>query len=110
MGGTALDEEFSFFTAMADRFGANCMTVARLVIDEPTMLDQVVGLVERLRLDEADNKGEQFKQIKQAGELGQFRTPRHVIRPMVRMIDPKLGETVCDPSACPTCASCAATC
>ena len=110
MGGEALvrwvrDEVFPFFTAMADRFGANFMTGARLVIDEPTVLGQVVGLVDRLRLDEADadTKGDLFehvlKQIKQAGELGQFRTPRHVIRAMVRMIDPKLGETVYDPAA-----------
>lgn len=110
MGGEALvrwtrDEVFPFFIAMADRFGANFMTGARLVIDEPTVLGQVVGLVDRLRLDEADadTKGDLFehvlKQIKQAGELGQFRTPRHVIRAMVRMIDPKLGETVYDPAA-----------
>jgi type I restriction enzyme M protein len=96
---------FPFFTATAERFGANFMTGARLVIDEPTVLTQIVGLVDRLRLDEADadTKGDLFehvlKQIKQAGELGQFRTPRHVIRAIVRMIDPKLGETVYDPAA-----------
>jgi type I restriction enzyme M protein len=110
MGGEALvrwvrEEVFPFFTAAADRFGANFMTNARLVIDEPTVLKQVVELVNGLRLDEADadSKGDLFehvlKQIKQAGELGQFRTPRHVIRAIVRMVDPKLGETVYDPAA-----------
>ena len=110
MSGEALvhwvrDEVFPFFTAMADRFGASFMTGARLVIDEPTVLGQVVALVDKLRLDEADadTKGDLFehvlKQIKQAGELGQFRTPRHIIRAIVRMIDPKLGETVYDPAA-----------
>lgn len=110
MGGEALvrwtrDEVFPFFAAAADRFGANFMSGARLTIDEPTVLSQVVGLVDRLRLDEADadTKGDLFehvlKQIKQAGELGQFRTPRHVVRAVVRMIDPKLGETVYDPAA-----------
>jgi type I restriction enzyme M protein len=34
-------------------------------------------------------------------ELGQFRTPRHIIDFMVQMIDPKIGETICDP-ACGT--------
>ena len=34
-----------------------------------------------------------------AGGLGQFRTPRHVIRAMVRLVDPRLGETVYDPAA-----------
>jgi type I restriction enzyme M protein len=31
--------------------------------------------------------------------LGQFRTPRHVIRAIVEMIDPKVGETIYDPAA-----------
>src|SRR5262249_13708143 len=36
-----------------------------------------------------------------AGVAGQFRTPRHVIRAMVEMLDIKPTETVCDP-ACGT--------
>ncbi len=52
---------------------------------------------------DADSKGDLFehvlKQIKQAGELGQFRTPRHIIRAIVEMVDPKIGETVYDPAA-----------
>jgi type I restriction enzyme M protein len=76
-----------------------------LVIDEPTVLTQVVTLVDGLRLDraDADTKGDLFehvlRQIKQAGELGQFRTPRHIIRAIVEMMDPKIGETVYDPAA-----------
>ena len=81
------------------------MAGARLTIDEPTVLTQVVNLVDGLRLDQADadTKGDLFehvlRQIKQAGELGQFRTPRHVIRTIVEMIDPKVGETIYDPAA-----------
>ena len=55
------------------------------------------------RPQDADTKGDLFehvlKQIKQAGELGQFRTPRHIIRAIVEMIDPKIGETIYDPAA-----------
>ena len=40
-----------------------------------------------------------LRQIKQAGELGQFRTPRHIIRAIVALVDPKIGETVYDPAA-----------
>ena len=40
-----------------------------------------------------------LRQIRQAGELGQFRTPRHVIRALVQLVDPRLGETVYDPAA-----------
>ncbi|CAL8979142.1 putative type I restriction enzymeP M protein [Rhodoplanes serenus] len=99
------DEVFPFFAGIGDQFGMSFMAQARLVIDEPTVLTQVVTLINQLRLDEADpdTKGDLFehvlKQIKQAGELGQFRTPRHVIRAIVDLVDPKIGETVYDPAA-----------
>jgi len=99
------DEVFPFFADVAGESAVNFMHGARLVIDEPTVLTQVVTLVDGLRLDraDADTKGDLFehvlKQIKQAGELGQFRTPRHVIRAIVEIIDPKIGETVYDPAA-----------
>lgn len=99
------DEVFAFFTEMAGNGAVNFMHGARLVIDEPTVLTQVVTLVDGLRLDraDADTKGDLFehvlRQIKQAGELGQFRTPRHIIRTIVEIIDPKIGETIYDPAA-----------
>ena len=110
MSGEALvrfvrDEVFSFYAEVAERSAVNFMDGARLGIDEPTVLTQVVTLIDGLRLDQADadSKGDLFehvlKQIKQAGELGQFRTPRHIIRAIVEMIDPRIGETVYDPAA-----------
>jgi type I restriction enzyme M protein len=99
------DEVFPFYTEVADRSAMNFMDGARLSIDEPTVLTQVVALVDQLRLEEqdADTKGDLFehvlRQIKQAGELGQFRTRRHIIRAIVEMVNPKLGETVYDPAA-----------
>ena len=99
------DEVFPFFEAVAGNSAVNFMRGARLVIDEPTVLTQVVTLVDGLHLDraDADTKGDLFehvlKQIKQAGELGQFRTPRHIIRAIVEIIDPKIGETIYDPAA-----------
>jgi len=99
------DEVFPFFASIGDKFGMSFMAQARLTIDEPTVLTQVVTLVNELRLETADpdSKGDLFehvlRQIKQAGELGQFRTPRHIIRAIVDLIDPKIGETVYDPAA-----------
>ena len=99
------DEVFPFFAEVAERSAVNFMNGARLSIDEPTVLTQVVNLVDGLRLDQADvdTKGDLFehvlRQIKQAGELGQFRTPRHIIRAIVEMLDPKIGETIYDPAA-----------
>jgi type I restriction enzyme M protein len=98
------DEVFPFFARMGDDFGMSFMSQARLVIDEPTVLTQIVTLVNELRLEEAssDTKGDLFehvlRQIKQAGELGQFRTPRHIIRAIVDLVDPKIGETIYDPA------------
>jgi type I restriction enzyme M protein len=42
-----------------------------------------------------------LSELNQAGKAGQFRTPRHIIRMMVKLVDPKLGEKICDP-ACGT--------
>jgi type I restriction enzyme M protein len=99
------DEVFAFFAELGQGGATNFMAGARLTIDEPTVLTQVINLVDGLRLDQADadTKGDLFehvlRQIKQAGELGQFRTPRHVIRTIVEMLDPKVGETIYDPAA-----------
>jgi len=99
------DEVFAFFAELGENGAHNFMNGARLTIDEPTVLTQVVNLVDGLRLDQsdADTKGDLFehvlKQIKQAGELGQFRTPRHIIRAIAEIIDPKIGETIYDPAA-----------
>lgn len=99
------DEVFPFFADVANGSAVNFMDGARLSIDEPTVLTQVVNLIDGLRLDQADadSKGDLFehvlKQIKQAGELGQFRTPRHIIRAIVEIVDPKIGETIYDPAA-----------
>ena len=99
------DEVFAFFAEMGENAAHNFMDGARLAIIDPTVLTQVVNLVDGLRLDAADSdtKGDLFehvlRQVRQAGELGQFRTPRHVIRTIVEMIDPKVGETIYDPAA-----------
>ncbi len=99
------DEVFPFYTEVAGKSAVNFMDGARLVIDEPVVLTQVVAKVDHLRLDEedADTKGDLFehvlKQIKTAGELGQFRSPRHIIRVIVAILDPKIGETCYDPAA-----------
>ena len=99
------EEVFPFYAGVAAEGVTDFMAGARLVIDEPTVLSQVVSQVNDLHLEQvdADTKGDLFehvlRQIRQAGELGQFRTPRHVIRAMVQLVDPRLGETVYDPAA-----------
>ena len=99
------EEVFPFHAELAASGVTDFMDGARLVIDEPTVLTQVVSQLNDLHLDrvDADTKGDLFehvlRQIRQAGELGQFRTPRHVIRALVRLVDPRIGETIYDPAA-----------
>lgn len=42
-----------------------------------------------------------LSEIAEAGKNGQFRTPRHIIRAMCDLVDPRYGERICDP-ACGT--------
>ena len=99
------EEVFAFHGEIAANGATDFMDGARLVVDEPTVLTQVVSQLNDLHLDrvDADTKGDLFehvlRQIRKAGELGQFRTPRHIIRALVRLVDPRIGETICDPAA-----------
>ena len=40
-----------------------------------------------------------LSKLSTAGTNGQFRTPRHIIRMMVQMLDPRPGEKIIDPAA-----------
>jgi len=81
------------------------MADAQLMIQKPSLLVSAVNLVDALPLTTGDAKGDLYEyllgKLNTAGINGQFRTPRHVIRLMVEMLDPQPDETVCDP-ACGT--------
>ena len=55
--------------------------------------------------DKQDARGDLYEymlsKLAQAGTNGQFRTPRHIIRMMVELMDLQPGDTICDP-ACGT--------
>ena len=79
-------------------------------IPTPLMLDKIVtamdGIYEQMsQLKAADTRGDIYEyllsKIATAGVNGQFRTPRHIIRMMVDLMEPKADEIVCDP-ACGT--------
>ncbi len=57
-------------------------------------------------MDDRDTKGDVYEymlgKIATAGQNGQFRTPRHIIKLMVELTEPTPGDTICDP-ACGTC-------
>lgn len=98
------DEVFPFYTEVAARSPTNFLEGARLNINEPMTLQRVIGKIDdfdMVRLN-SDTKGDLFEYvlstIRESGKLGQFRTPRHIIRAIVRMVNPRLRETIYDPA------------
>lgn len=100
------DEVFRHFREHTSdiRFG-DYMKDARLVIEKPALLMKAVQMINVLPLEAGDTKGDLYEyllsKLTTAGINGQFRTPRHIIKLMVRMLDPKPDEIVADP-ACGT--------
>lgn len=75
---------------------------------KPTLLERAVTGVEELLVDFDEHIGDlgdlyeyMLSKLSTAGKNGQFRTPKHIRDMMVKMIDPKPGELICDP-ACGT--------
>jgi type I restriction enzyme M protein len=65
---------------------------------------EIVKLLERYNLSDTseDIKGiafERFLGRTFRGEIGQFFTPRTLVEFMIRMIDPKEGDVICDPAS-----------
>ena len=66
-------------------------------------LDEIYNLMNESQA--ADVRGDTYEYLlcktSQSGLIGQFRTPRHIIRMMVELMDPKADDVICDP-ACGT--------
>lgn len=76
----------------------------------PLLLSKVVDSLDMIysMMNESqavDVRGDVYEyflsKIEKSGRNGQFRTPRHIIRMMVEMMDPSSDEVICDP-ACGT--------
>ena len=89
---------------------AKYMGDAIFKIPTPLMLDKVVtamdGIYEDVeQLHSTDARGDIYEyllsKIATAGVNGQFRTPRHIIRMIVDMMEPQATDVICDP-ACGT--------
>ena len=65
-----------------------------------TNLDEIYSQMERIQ--DSDIRGDVYEyllsKIASAGRNGQFRTPRHIIKMMVELMDPNVADTICDPS------------
>lgn len=89
---------------------AKYMGDAIFKIPTPLMLDKIVTLLDEIyeqmaQIKKADTRGDVYEyllsKLATAGVNGQFRTPRHIIRMMVEMMDPRADDIICDP-ACGT--------
>jgi type I restriction enzyme M protein len=84
---------------------AHHMKDARFTVPTPALLAKVVDLLDHVPMEERDTKGDVYEymlaKIATAGQNGQFRTPRHVIRLMVELTAPQPTDVICDP-ACGT--------
>lgn len=89
---------------------AKYMGDAIFKIPTPLMLDKVVASLDEIyeqmaQLKNADTRGDVYEyllsKLATAGVNGQFRTPRHIIRMMVELMEPKADDIICDP-ACGT--------
>ncbi len=79
-------------------------------VNTPLMLSKIVDAMDEIysmmeELHQTDIRGDVYEyllsKIAQSGVNGQFRTPRHIIRMMVELMDPKPTDFICDP-ACGT--------
>lgn len=82
---------------------AKHMREARFGIPSPALLAKVVEKIEKIEMADRDTKGDVYEymlgKIASAGQNGQFRTPRHIIKLMVELTKPKPNDTICDPAA-----------
>ncbi|WP_316834466.1 N-6 DNA methylase [Pedobacter nutrimenti] len=92
------------------------MANAVFIIEKPLLLVEAIKQIELIFLEiekDASEGGHSFQDIQgdvyemllseiaTAGKNGQFRTPRHIIKLMADLVEPKLGKRIADP-ACGT--------
>jgi len=112
------DNVFPFIKTLKDggQIFTQYMQDAVFIIPKPSLLVEAVGIIDDIYVElerERQEAGQTFQdvqgdlyeyllsEIATAGKNGQFRTPRHIIQMIVTLVDPKLGEEICDP-ACGT--------
>lgn len=78
------------------------MQNAIFMIPNERTLSRVVDGINGLDLNDKDAMGDVYEYIlgkmASSGINGQFRTPRHIIRMMVELMQPNLNDVICDPA------------
>jgi type I restriction enzyme M protein len=96
---------FPFLRSMAEEGTSHAqhMKGARFTIPTPALLAKVVDMLNDIPMEDRDTKGDLYEymlgKIATAGQNGQFRTPRHIIKLMVELMAPTPKDVICDPAA-----------
>lgn len=71
-------------------------------INKPGTLQKVVSALDELPTENRDMQGDIYEyllsKLSTSGTNGQFRTPRHIIKMMVELMEPTPQDTICDPA------------
>jgi type I restriction enzyme M protein len=102
------DKVFPFIKTLhtdAESAYAQHMKDALFMIQTPALLEKVIEMISKIPMEDRDTKGNIYEyllsKLSTAGVNGQFRTPRHIIKMMVEIMQPTPKDIVCDP-ACGT--------
>lgn len=81
---------------------AKYMKDAILVVSNARTLTRIVDKLEEIDLSNKDIMGDVYEyllsKLATSGQNGQFRTPRHIIKMMVELMQPTPEDTICDPA------------
>lgn len=81
---------------------AKYMKDAILVVSNARTLTRIVDKLEEIDLSNKDIMGDVYEyllsKLATSGQNGQFRTPRHIIRMMVDLMQPTPEDSICDPA------------
>ena len=107
---TMQGEVFPFIKKLNGNSGTYAKYMADAIFKVPTpqllekivtALDEMYTLIDKLP-DKRDARGDLYEymlsKLSTAGTNGQFRTPRHIIRMMVELLDLKPDDVICDPT------------
>ena len=102
---TVRNDVFVFIKTMSDsktsaytRFMQNAV----FLIQQPRMLQRLVTSISEIDMTNRDTMGDTYEYVlgkmAESGTNGQFRSPRHIIRMMVELMQPTLSDRICDPA------------
>ena len=107
-------ERLNLYAESISRMGENpgVPSLFRAIFDnaflpyrDPETLTAFLKIIDQFNYDHSERLGDSFEYLLQVmgaqGDAGQFRTPRHIIDFIVRIVDPQKHETILDP-ACGT--------